>query len=269
MSVFNLQKPADGTKELPIIISSPHSGESVPAEMRACFRDDLQNRLQDTDWFIDRLYDFAPAMGITLLSARYHRYVVDLNRDPDDVNLYDDGRFITGLFPEHSFDKQEIYSKEYSFNRDERLAQYYHPYHQALRDELARLRASFPQVLLFEAHSIRHHVPSLHQKPFPDFIFGNQDGKTCAPSLIQAACAGMREVPNAQVSENFPFKGGYITRAYGNPDKGTHSLQLEMSQKMYMDEDSVRYLPERADVVRASLQNMFMNLGEKLEELAV
>src|ERR1700682_1271647 len=85
----------------PLIVSMPHVGTRVPGEIGREFTP-VARALTDTDWHVDRLYDFAPELGASLIAARYSRYVIDLNRPPDDAALYA-GMTKTGLCPTHSF----------------------------------------------------------------------------------------------------------------------------------------------------------------------
>ena len=56
---------------------------------------------------------------------------------------------------------------------------------------------------------------------------------------------------------NGRFKGGYITRHYGQPAQNIHAVQLEMTQCSYMQEAlPFDYLPERAERIQPTLQRM-------------
>src|SRR5687768_15892192 len=107
MLPYNISTPA--AVEIPILISVPHCGIAFPEECKNEYDARLIERPDDTDWFVDRLYEFAPAMGMTTISATYSRWVIDLNRDPESKPLYSDGRIITGLCPTTDFLGSPLY----------------------------------------------------------------------------------------------------------------------------------------------------------------
>jgi N-formylglutamate deformylase len=179
---------------------------------------------------------------------RHSRYVVDLNRPPDDVSLYP-GQNTTGLCPAVRFDGGPVYLPGEAPGPEEvqaRVETYWRPYHEALADELARLRARHGRALLWEGHSIRGTVPFLFEGRLPDLNLGTAAGASCAPArqarleAVLAAQHGYTWVANGR------FKGGYITRHYGQPGQGVDAVQLELAQSTYMDEDAVRYDEARA-----------------------
>lgn len=229
-------------KRLPILVSAPHVGTEFPPEIRGKLKPEIAERPVDTDWFVHDLYEFAPELGITLIHARYSRMVVDLNRPADSKPLYNDGRRETGVVPVTTFEGDAIYAEKADESaaaspeeRARRLALYHKPYHDELARLLRELRAEAPQVLLFDAHSIRPFVTAIRKERFPDLILGDQEGKTAHPALTKSALTTMR-TSSYSVAHNDPFKGGYITRNTGKPETGVHALQLEMSQSVYMNE---------------------------------
>src|ERR1051325_1323728 len=111
-SAFYVIRPPAGTPVLPVVVSVPHCGTEIPADIAATMRPDVARKTEDTDWFVHELYDFAPRLGITWVHARYSRYVVDLNRDPDGGKLYKDGRKETSLVPVRTFAMNPIYRSD-------------------------------------------------------------------------------------------------------------------------------------------------------------
>ncbi len=227
---------------------------------------DMADRPDDADWFIEQLYDFAPSMGITLISANYCRWVIDLNRDPESKPLYNDGRVITGLVPVTDFNGNNLYDGELPDNNEinQRLEDYYVPYHKKVDELLEETKAAFGKALLFDAHSIRKSVPGIQNEPFPDLILGDNDLQSAAPFITAAAYEALHKGP-FRLEHNKPFKGGYITRYFGRPHQDFHALQLEMAKINYMDDSETHYHPERAEKMRALLQNMFTELIKALE----
>jgi N-formylglutamate deformylase len=256
--------PAKG-KTVPVLISVPHCGTAFPDDIKNQYKADLITAPDDTDWFVNKLYDFVPALGMTMISAVYSRWVIDLNRDPESTPLYTDGRIITGLCPTTDFLGNKIYEDE----RDEvstsdiqqRLDKYYWPYHNRLASLLNELHKQFGKVLLWDCHSIREYVPTIHKEKFPDLILGSADEKSAGREMIDSALKtlGSRRY---KLNHNYPFKGGYITRRFGSPDRGYHALQLEMSKVNYMDDSERRYHEERAYEMRNLLQDTLGRLAE-------
>ncbi|MDQ8033672.1 N-formylglutamate deformylase [Bordetella genomosp. 1] len=221
----------------PLFISIPHLGQDIPAALRSRMTPVAQT-VADTDWHLDRLYAFAEAMGASILGARYSRYVIDLNRPPDDESLYP-GQTKTGLCPAASFRGEPLYLEGAAPDAAEqarRLADYWQPYHDQLTREIARIKAAHGHVLLWEAHSIASVLPRLFDGKLPDLNIGTSDGKTCAPALQEAVQRELEANGDYTWAVNGRFKGGYITRHYGNPGQGVHAIQLEMCQSTYMDE---------------------------------
>jgi N-formylglutamate deformylase len=255
-------------KEIPILISIPHCGTAFPNELINQYKPELIQAPDDTDWFVDQLYDFAPSLGITMIVANYSRWVVDLNRDPQSKPLYSDGRVITGLCPTTNFLGEPIYKDERKeISSDEinnRVSQYYKPYHQKIESELARLHQKFGKVLLWDCHSILQYVPSIHSERFPDLILGDADGTSASSELI-AIAVGSLQTSGYSFSHNHPFKGGYITRHYGNPAAHCHALQLEMSKVNYMDDTETNFDLEKAKKMQTVLKKVFENLIDELK----
>lgn len=256
-----------GTK-VPILLSVPHCGIAFPDELRRDFDPKLSAKPDDTDWFVDKLYDFAASMGISMISAVYSRWVIDLNRDPESKPLYTDGRIITALCPTTDFFGKPIYTdhrEEVNWEEvSRRLANYYYPYHEKLAELLSDLKEKFGRVLMWDCHSIRQYVPTIRKDKFPDLILGDADGTSASPGLIEAALGGL-ETSGYEVKHNYPFKGGYITRNFGRPAEDQHALQLEMSKLCYMNDAEQDYHPERAEKVRDVLKATFEKLIDALE----
>ncbi|CAN5471983.1 N-formylglutamate deformylase [soil metagenome] len=250
-------------KKVPIILSVPHSGVEFPDELKSHFHPELMAQPDDTDWFVHDLYNFAPELGITVVHAKYSRWVIDLNRTPSSVPLYTDGRIITELVPKTDFYANEIYLDK-KFLPDEaeverRLELYFYPYYQNIESLLEERIAEFGQVLLWDAHSIRRFVPTIREQPFPDLILGDNDEKSADIEIIEIALNGLN-AGNFGVSHNLPFKGGNITRFFGKPENRVHALQLEMAKTNYMDDDELTFNELRAAEVRKDLRPVFENL---------
>jgi N-formylglutamate deformylase len=246
----------------PLIISVPHAGTAVPQELAPRLTP-LALDLPDTDWHVARLYDFAPALGATMIVARYTRYLIDLNRPPDDAALYS-AAAQTGLCPTLSFGGEVLYrdgtTKLAAAEIERRREQYWQPYHDALRARLDDTQRRFGYALLLDAHSIRSVVPRLFPGVLPDINVGTFDGRSCARALTDALRARLAAAPRYSQVFDGRFKGGYITRHYGQPDRGRHALQIELAQCSYMDEAGAAYVEERALPLRELLHGAVESL---------
>jgi N-formylglutamate deformylase len=219
----------------PLLISMPHPGVLLPDEISALLTP-LARTVPDTDWHIPLLYDFARAMGASILAARYSRFAIDLNRPEDDTPLYQTAT--TGLFPDTLFDGTSVYLPGAVRGEDVKAAckeQIWRPYHQRLQDELARIKAQHGYAMLLDAHSIRGEIPRLFDGLLPDFNIGTNDGRSSASSLTGAVAKAL-DAPGYRQVVNGRFKGGHITRHYGQPASGAHAIQLELAQRTYMNE---------------------------------
>lgn len=257
-------------KKVPIIISVPHCGIEFPDEILSNYKVEMAAHPDDTDWFVQNLYDFASDYGITMIYSNYSRWVIDLNRDPESKPLYNDGRIITGLTPSTDFFGNEIYvSSDKIPNQSEinrRLEKYYWPYYKKIEVLLEERKQEFGKVLLWDAHSIRRSVPTIQKEPFPDMILGDNDEKTADALIIETALSNLR-AGEYEVSHNAPFKGGHITRYFGNPSENVHALQLEMNKILYMNDKEVELAFDRTLNVRAILRPTFEALIEVMSNL--
>ncbi len=265
---FHIIEPK-GTK-IPIIISVPHCGTDFPSEIIDDYKPEMAAAPDDTDWFVHDLYNFASEMGITIIHAKYSRWVIDLNRDPESAPLYTDGRIITGLTTTTDFFGKDIYkSEEHVPDQTEverRLKEYYWPYYAKVQELLDARVTDFGKALLWDAHSIRHLVPTIRKDVFPDMILGNNDETTADPQLIEAAMNGLIS-GSYGVNHNTPFKGGHITRYFGKPEKNIHALQLEMNKILYMDDEEMEFDENRANKMREVLKRTFNNLATEIGQL--
>ncbi|HEY5597709.1 MAG TPA: N-formylglutamate deformylase, partial [Kiloniellales bacterium] len=223
--------------DTPLLVSIPHAGTYVPPEIVARLSP-AARPLPDTDWHVDRLYDFLEEIGANVLCATHSRYVIDLNRPPDDTPLYP-GADNTGLCPTTTFDEAPVYRNGAEPDGAEIAARREHiwrPYHDRLQAELGALIARHGIALLWDAHSIRSRVPRFFDGCLPDLNFGTGGGTSADPELPRRLAAVAAKASGYSHVVDGRFKGGFITRAYGDPANDVHAIQLELSQITYMDE---------------------------------
>jgi len=246
MDIFKLHRGS-----APLLVSLPHDGTFVPDEIAARLTPQAR-RVPDTDWHIARLYDFARELGASILVPTHSRYVIDLNRGEDDVSLYP-GQNTTGLCPTVRFSGEPVYLDGQAPGEDEvraRVERYWRPYHEALRGELERLHAAHGRVVLWEGHSIRGELPFLFEGRLPDLNLGTANGASATPALQQRLEKVLAAQSRYDWVHNGRFRGGHITRHYADPARGIQAVQLEISQRVYMDEESFAWDETRAAQVR-------------------
>jgi N-formylglutamate deformylase len=219
----------------PLVLSLPHTGTEIPPAIGQQLADPWLAR-KDADWWIDRLYDFAEELDATIVHTAISRTVIDVNRDPSGASLYP-GQATTGLCPVTTFDGEPLYRDA---EPDEveiagRRETYFAPYHAALASEIERMRGMHARVVLYDCHSIRSRIPRLFEGTLPAINIGTNSGASCNPALCRqietiAAASRFDHVVNGR------FKGGWITRHYGMPERGVHAVQMELACRSYMRE---------------------------------
>ena len=249
--IFDSQEPT-----VPLIVSLPHVGTGLAPEVAAALAP-IGHAVEDTDWHVEQLYDFARASGAGWVQAKLSRYVIDLNRPPDDASLYP-GQTTSALCPLETFLGTPLYAgpgpdtAEVSRRRE----QYWQPDH----DELARLvaiaQARFGHVVLLDAHSIMSVVPRLFDGRLPDINVGTHAGRSCSIALSDALMETLRSQSRFTHVLTGRFKGGFITRNYGRPEQGVHAVQFEIGQLAYLDEPASVYRAERASDLKDLLRRL-------------
>jgi N-formylglutamate deformylase len=257
----------------PLILCVPHAGIELPPPYASRFVSPWLAR-KDTDWWVDRLYDFGDELGATVIRTAISRSVIDMNRDPSGQSLYP-GQATTELCPTTTFDGEPLYRSGKAGapgalrdvpDADEIAARrrtFFEPYHQAVADEVERLRSDFERVVVYDCHSIRSRIPRLFAGTLPHFNVGTHAGLTCAPELtaaVESACdaSGLSRITNGR------FRGGYTTRHYGRPSEGVHAIQMELACRGYMEEPEAvtaenwptEYDEKTAAIVRQTLRQV-------------
>lgn len=233
----------------PLLVSLPHVGTELPAGLaERLVPRALQ--LEDTDWHLETLYQFAHELGASVLVPRYSRYAIDLNRPPHNEPMYP-GANNTALCPTTFFSGDSLYLPGQEPDNQEVQDRVHHlwaPYHEALQSELRRLQSIHGQVVLFDAHSICESLPWLFEGRLPQLNLGTVSGGSCSPVLKERLTDVLEhQCVYSQVVDG-RFKGGFITRNYGRPETHVHAVQLEMGWSCYLHDDA----PWRLDGARVS-----------------
>ena len=219
----------------PLLLSLPHVGTVIPPDLQPLLVPHAL-ALEDTDWHLATVYNFALSLGASVLVPRHSRYLIDLNRPPENAPMYP-GVNNTELCPTRFFTGEPLYRHGCAPTESQVLQRrdsHWQPYHDALAAELARIKAQHGHALLWDGHSIQSQLPWLFDGQLPDLNMGTADGSSCAPSLRSALMAVLATQTQFSHVTDGRFKGGYITRHYGRPQDGVHAVQLEKCWSTYM-----------------------------------
>jgi N-formylglutamate deformylase len=256
-------------KEVPVIVEVPHAGlEVAPAfmpEMLASAR----ALGRDADLYVDELYGAAHGLGASVLLARASRYVVDLNRDANDI----DSQSVDGAPAAHSprgviwrlttEGERAIAAPLRRAAYEERMNRVYRPYHARLEELIRQKRDRFGLAVVLAGHS----MPSLGRSLHPDrgsaradVVPGTQGRTSAHARFIDIVDAHARQA-GLSVAHDDPYKGGYTTQHYGRPDAGVHVVQVELARRLYMDELTLQRTPGKLEALRAWCGELVAKLG--------
>jgi N-formylglutamate deformylase len=256
-AIYTLQR---GTT--PLLVSMPHVGTRIPPDLHAHLAPRALD-VEDTDWHLEPLYAFARELGAGVIVPTHSRYVIDLNRPPEDAPMYP-GVNNTELCPTRFFTGDALYrdgGAPTPAEIERRLERYWRPYHRALEAELARLHALHGHAVLFDAHSIKSELPWLFEGRLADLNLGTANGASCDPTLRAALGRVLESQSTFSVAIDGRFKGGHITRHHGRPAEGRHAVQLEMAWRCYMAEEAPYAIdPARVAVLEPTLRALVQTM---------
>jgi len=265
---------------VPVVFDSPHSGAHYPEDFRHCMSEQGLRRLEDA--FVDELFDDAPDVGVSFLRALFPRSYIDPNRAPDDIDV----AMLDGEWPHEANPgpKSEsgiglifrlaaegpVYDRKLAVHEIcNRLDRYYWPYHRTLQDLLDVTWKRFGTVLHVNCHSMKSvstgSMPEGRGARRADFVLGDRDGTACAPGLTEQV-HGHLSAAGYTVAVNAPYKGMELVRRYSDPNRGRHSLQIEVNRALYMDEHRVRK-SEGFNALKGTLRGLAASMGAFLETL--
>ncbi|WP_187430018.1 hypothetical protein ROLI_026550 [Roseobacter fucihabitans] len=228
----------------PLILTFSHAGTEIPQSIHARLNA-TGCCLTDTAWHVDRLYR-SVVQDVTVVRANYHRYVCDVNRDPDGKSLYP-GRFTTGFVPLTTLDGDPIWHNPPGTKEAATWRSAFHaPYHAAISAQIARVRAKHGFAILYDCDATRSHIPKLFEHTLPDFSIGTFMGTTCDHKITAQIASICMKAPNYTSVVNGRFTGGWSTRRHGNPKLGVHALQMDLAQSTYLTEERDPWLYDEA-----------------------
>jgi N-formylglutamate amidohydrolase len=232
----------------PFFVSVPHSGENVPAEAKWLKNLPDVTLYRDVDRFVDVLYSpTLQRLQIPLIKTDIHRYVVDMNRVPDDIDADSvmgsqnpSGSFTTGYHWVQTTQAEKLLPTPMTAALHAELTKkYFEPFHERLREQFRAFQVSPTHpVYHLDAHSMPSQATAAHRdagQARPEIVVSDQDGTSCSKKYAELVQEAYRRA-GFQVAYNWPYKGGRITQVYGQPTKGQHTLQVELNRRLYMDE---------------------------------
>ncbi|MDB5940916.1 MAG: N-formylglutamate amidohydrolase [Ramlibacter sp.] len=263
----------------PLVLDSPHSGTSYPADFgSAC---DLATLRRAEDTHVEKIYAFAPAMGVAWIEAHFPRSYLDANRDTTELDttlldgewtgpLATDPRVLSkvrlgkGLIWKFTDEGLPIYQRKLTVAQVQgRIDRCWTPYHAAVRQAIEAAHARHGYSIHINCHSMPA-VAGSHATEFPglahaDFVVGDRDGSTASPALSKLIVEHLRGC-GFSADYNHPYKGVELVRRYGAPARHRHSIQVEINRKLYMDEQTLEIDPPGM----ARLQQALKTLIERL-----
>ena len=249
---------------VPVVFDSPHSGSNYPDDFNHVVPMEKIRRAEDM--YVDELFDSAPNYGATLIAALFPRSYIDPNRSLEDLDPEllteswpgpirpgEKARLGHGLIWRLCPPDMNLYIEKLSPDIVRgRIDQYWQPYHDTLRVSLDHLYERFDAVWHMNCHS----MPSATRGPFlngggqADFVLGDRDGTTASAEFVHFVRDCLRDL-GYSVKVNDPYKGVELVRAYSDPAKGRHSLQVEINRALYMDEVTFERLPQFSDLKKS------------------
>lgn len=245
---------------LPLVLASPHSGATYPADLLAASRLDSLSIRRSEDSYVDEIFASAPELGAPLLRAHFARAYLDPNREPFELDpaMFEDAlpdfvnsrsprvRVGLGTIARVVASGEEIYARKLRFAEAlERVERLYRPYHRELAQLLETTRNRFGFYILLDCHSMPSTTLTAHrlgQRNRADIVLGDCHGTSCDVVVADTAQRFLAD-RGYVVVRNTPYAGGFTTTHYGRPGEGGHCLQIEIGRSLYMDERSYARKP--------------------------
>lgn len=263
---------------LPVVVSSPHSGQRYPQDLLARTGLDHLTLRSSEDTFVDELFAAAPELGAPLVKAEFPRVYVDANREPFELDpaMFDDplpdyvttqnARIAAGLgtIARVVSNSAPVYRGKLSFAEAlGRIETCWKPFHAALAETIEGTLDRFGYCVLLDAHSMPSNVLTLgadgRAHPVADVVLGDCHGGSCSTVLVQR-CERVMARQGYRVHRNTPYAGGFVTRHYGRPEAGVHALQIEVKRGLYMNERRFQRTPGFARVA-ADMRRLIATIG--------
>ncbi|MES2941899.1 MAG: N-formylglutamate amidohydrolase [Pseudomonadota bacterium] len=258
----------------PLILDSPHSGTDYPEDF--LFACDLPSLRSAEDTHVEKLYDFAPALGAHWIEAFFPRSYLDANRNITevDVTLFDapwpeavetDAKVMSkvrlgkGLIWRTTDEGVPIYGRKLTVAEVQaRIQNCWKPYHDAVAAAIDAAHAQHGYSIHVNCHSMPA-VASSNATDFPgeehaDFVVGDREASTASPALSKLICDHLGSL-GYKVAYNHPYKGVELVRRHSKPEAHRHSIQLEINRKLYMNEATFE-LNDGYEPLKTSLRSL-------------
>jgi N-formylglutamate deformylase len=259
----------------PLVFDSPHSGTVYPADFDAAC--DLATLRRAEDTHVEKIYAFAPALGVAWVEAHFPRIYLDANRNtteldatmidgawPDplatDPQVLSKVRLGKGLIWKFTDDGHAVYKRMLSVEEVRaRIERCWKPYHAAVQQAVDAAHTRHGYCIHINCHSMPA-IAASHATDFPglahaDFVIGDRDGSTADSALSQRICEHLRAC-GYDAAYNHPYKGVELVRRYGDPANHRHSIQIEINRKLYMDELTLAPKPEGMARLQKDLRSL-------------
>jgi N-formylglutamate deformylase len=264
---------------IPFFVTIPHSGEKVPE-----FCTWLQGLPEavlmcDVDRYVDRLYEpTLQSMQIPFIKTEWHRYAADLNRIPEDVdstsvlgNPTKAGTHNRGFHWVVTTTNIQLMKEPMPSERHLQLVKLiYEPFHQKVRDQFKQFESQGAKTVYhLDVHSMPSLGTKMHRDPGErraDIVVSDQLGKSAKPEYVNLIINSYVRA-GFKVGYNWPYIGGRVTEQYGKPDIGHHTVQIEISRSLYMDEETKAFKPTEAPAVQAKIQKALVMIREGLSKI--
>ncbi len=271
VAFHRLERPPKA-EQTAVLVEVPHAGLAIPDQVRGEMNVPQDGVARDADIYVDKLYAGAPARGASMLSARVSRYVIDLNRSEDDVDLQTvpDHPAPRGVQPRGvvwrmSTDGRPLLRRPLTHAQLERRLDLFHrPYHGALRSELRRLRERFGFAIVLAGHSMPSVGRSLRSDRVTrraDVVPGTRGRSSADTRLIDLVDAHFRQA-GLTVRHDDPYRGGFTTAHYGRPAEGIHAIQLELNRGLYVHEATGEPKSGAFEALRTVLLDLVAEVGK-------
>jgi len=260
-------------------ISIPHSGERVPEETTWLHGLPEPVLMSDVDRYVDRLYQpVVKDLNLDCVITQWHRYVVDLNRLPDDIDADSvigsrnpSGKFTRGLHWVKTMNGVRLMPKPISMDLHNQLVdRYFEPFHVDVRAVYDSFRKQGAQKIYhLDAHSMPSLGTSAHRDPGEkraDVVVSDWEDRSCEKSYLELVCDAYKRT-GLSVKVNWPYVGGRVTETYGKPELGQHAIQVELNRGLYMNEETKQLIPDQAKALSTKISAAIRHIHTHLPDL--
>lgn len=243
----------------------PHSGEKVPDACTWLMGLSEPHLMCDVDRYVDRLYESVLTdLKISHVKTPWHRYAVDLNRTPEDVDAgtlegadLPTGTHARGYHWSITTKGQVLMTKPVGRKlHGDLTALIYEPFHADVKGRYQEMRSlGFQNVYHLDLHSMPSVGTSMHRDPGElraEVVISDCTGSSSDSRFVDLVISAYVRA-GFKVALNWPYVGGKVSEVYGRPKQGQHVVQVELRRDLYMNEVTKEWIPEAAVIVQGKL----------------